>query len=97
MRLELSAFVETDLDEIAAFIADDNPGRAVTFIQDIRAKFRVIQRTPLLYQLRPDIGEEARMATVGHYAILFRVMDAVVRTERVVYGGRDLPNVFDAS
>ena len=97
MRLELSAFVETDLDEIAAFIADDNPGRAVTFIQDIRAKFRVIQRTPLLYQLRPDIGEEARMATVGHYAILFRVMETVVRIERVVYGGRDLPNVFDAS
>lgn len=97
MRLELSAFVETDLDEIAAFIADDNSGRAVTFIQDIRAKFRVIQRTPLLYQLRPDIGEEARMATVGHYAILFRVMEAVVRIERVVYGGRDLPNVFDAS
>ena len=96
MRLELSAFVETDLDEIAAFIADDNPGRAVTFIQDIRAKFRVIQRTPLLYQLRPDIGEEARMATVGYYAILFRVMDVVVRIERVVYGGRDLPNVFDA-
>ena len=96
MRLELSASVETDLDEIAAFIADDNPGRAVTFIQDIRAKFRVIQRTPLLYQLRSDIGEEARMATVGHYAILVRVMEAVVRIERVVYGGRDLPNVFDA-
>ena len=97
MRLELSAFVETDLDEIAAFIADDNPGRAVTFIQDIRAKFRVIQRTPLLYQLRPDIGEEARMATVGHYAILFRVMGEIVRIERVVYGGRDLPNACDAS
>ena len=96
MRLELSAFIETDLDEIAAFIADDNPGRAVTFIQDVRAQFRVIQRTPLLYQLRPDIGDEARMATVGHYAILFRVMEAAVRIERVVYGGRDLPNVFDA-
>ena len=96
MRLELSAFVETDLDEIAAFIADDNPGRAITFIQDIRTKFRVIQRTPLLYQLRPDIGEEARTATVGHYAILFRVREAAVRIERVVYGGRDLPNVFDA-
>ena len=52
MRLELSAFVEIDLDEIAAFIADDNPGRAVTFIQDIRAKFRVIQRTPLLLSER---------------------------------------------
>ena len=97
MRLELSAFVETDLDEIATFIADDNPGRAVTFIQDIRTKFRVIRRTPLLHQLRPDIGEEARMATVGHYAILFRVLETAVRIERVVYGGRDLPEVFDAS
>ena len=37
------------------------------------------------------------MATVGHYAILFRVREAAVRIERVVYGGRDLPNVFDAS
>ena len=93
MRLELSAFVEADLDAIAAFIADDNPGRAVTFIQDIRAKFGVIQRTPLLYQLRTDTGEETRMATVGHYAILLRVVEAVVRIERVVYGGRDLPNL----
>ena len=63
--MELSAFVATDFDDIAAFTADDNPGRAVTFLQNIRAKFRMIQRTPLLYQLRPDIGEEARMAPVG--------------------------------
>ena len=63
MQLELSAFVEADLDTIAAFIAEDNPGRALTFIRDIRSKFRAIQRSPLLYQLRPDIGEDARM---GH-------------------------------
>jgi toxin ParE1/3/4 len=35
MRLELSRFVEGDLDDIAAYIAQDNPHRAVTFIQDI--------------------------------------------------------------
>ena len=96
-RLELSAFVEADLEDIAAYIAQDNPRRAVTFIQDIRAKFRDIQRSPLLYQLRPDIGEEARMATVGRYAILFWIGDDVVRIERVVYGGQDLPGVFDLS
>lgn len=95
IRLELSAFVETDLDAIAAFIAEDNPRRAVTFIQDIRGKFGDIQRTPLLYQLRPDIGDQARMASVGNYAILFRVREAAVRIERVVYGGRDLPSVLD--
>ena len=96
MRQELSRFVECDLDDIAAYIAQDNPPRAVTFIEDIRAKFRDIQRNPLIYQLRSDISDEARMATVGSYAILFRVMGEVVRIERVVYGGRDLPGVFDS-
>ena len=95
MQLELSRFIEGDLDDIADFIAQDNPGRAVTFIQDIRKKFRDIQNNPLIYQLRPDIGEEARMATVGNYAILFRVIGEVVRIERVTYGGRDLPSVLD--
>ena len=87
----------SDLDDIAGYIAQDNPYRAVTFIQDIRAKFLDVQRNPLLYQLRPDIGEEARLATVGNYAILFRVAGEVVRIERVTYGGRNLPAMFDPS
>ena len=35
MRLELSCYIEGDLDGIADYIAQDNPHRAVTFIQDI--------------------------------------------------------------
>lgn len=95
MRLEFSRYIEGDLDDIADFIAQDNPSRAVTFIQNIRTKFLDIRRDPLIYQLRPDIGEEARMATIGNYAILFRVFGEIVRIERVAYGGRDLPGVFD--
>jgi len=95
MRLELSRFITGDLDDIAAYIAQDSPRRAVSFIRDIRAKFHAIQRNPLIYQLRPDIGNEARMATVGNYAILFRIAGEVVRIERVVYGGRDLPGMFN--
>jgi toxin ParE1/3/4 len=97
MRLEVSSFIEQDLDNIAAYIAEDNPCRAVTFIQDIRAKFREIQRNPLIYQRRSDIGDEARMATVGSYAILFRIVGEVIRIERVAYGGRDLPSILDPS
>lgn len=93
IQLKLSRFIEGDLDDIANFIAQDNPRRAVTFIKQIRAKFSEIQRIPLSFQLRPDIGDEARMANFGNYAILFRVMADVVRIERVVYGGRDLPDV----
>ena len=94
MRLELSAFVEGDLDRIAAHIAEDNPRRAVTFVCDIRMKLAAVARDPLIYQLRPDIGEDARLASVGRYAILFRVTGDVVRVERVVWGGRDLPETL---
>ncbi len=97
MQIELSRYIEEDLDVIADFIAQDNPKRAATFIQDIRGKFYNIQREPSIYQLRSDIGEDARMATVGNYAILFRIMGNVVRIERVVYGGRNLSGVFDPS
>ncbi len=94
MRLELSRFVESDLDDIASYIAQDKPHRAVSFIREIRTRFHEIRQNPLLYQLRPDIGEEARLTTVGNYAILFRVTGDAVRIERVVYGGRDLPGIF---
>jgi plasmid stabilization system protein ParE len=97
MRLELSRFVEADLDEIADYIAQDNPRRAVTFVREIGAKFREIQRNPLIYRLRPEIGEDARVAVVGNHAILFRVIGDVVRIERVTYGGRDLPSLFEPS
>ncbi len=95
MQLQLSRFIEDDLDNIADYIAQNNPIRAVTFIQEIRTTFRDIQRNPLIHQLRPDIGEEARMTTIGNYAILFRVVEEGVRIERVVYGARDLPCIIE--
>ncbi|NOT17474.1 MAG: type II toxin-antitoxin system RelE/ParE family toxin [Sulfuriferula sp.] len=97
MQIDLSRYIESELDAIADFIAQDNPRRAVTFIQDIRWQLYNIQREPLLYQLRRDIGDDARMATVGSYAILFRIIGDIVRIERVVYGGRNLPDMFDSS
>lgn len=94
MRVKLSRFVRRDLEEIADWIAHDNPRRAVTFIQEIRETFREIGAGPQLFQLRPDIGESARVAVVGRYVILFWIDGEVVRIERVLYGGRDLPPLY---
>ena len=91
MRVEFSAFVESDLVAIADYIAQDSPQRAVEFIREIRDEIRRIGKNPLLYRLRPEIGEEARLAIVGRYVILFRIKGKVVRIERAVFGGRDLP------
>ncbi len=94
MRIEFSRYIEDDLQEIAEWIAEDNPHRAVSFIREVRDAIRKIGEGPLLYQLRPEIGEDARMAVVGRYAILFWVGDEMVRIERVVFGGRELSPLF---
>jgi len=93
----LSSFIESDLEAIADYIAQDNPERAVSFIGEIRREFRQIERNALLYRLRPEIGEDARVAVVGRYVILFRITQAEkhhVRIERVLFGGRNLPALF---
>lgn len=92
--LELSSFVEQDLEAIADWIAEDNPRRAVSFIREIRAEFERIATQPLLYQVRPEIGKDARLAVVGRYVILFRIAGRRVRIERVVFGGRSLPGLM---
>lgn len=94
MRVELSPHIERDLDEIAEWIMQGNPSRALSFIREIREEFRKIGQSPWLHQLRPEIGEEARLAVVGRYVILFWIAGDVVRIERVVFGGRDLPDLF---
>jgi plasmid stabilization system protein ParE len=97
MRLELSRFVEGDLEAIADFIAEESPERAVLLIRRIWRAILKIGEHPFLYQLRPEIGEGARLAVVGRYLVLFRVVPDAVRIERVVYGGRDLPHLLQGS
>jgi plasmid stabilization system protein ParE len=94
MHVGFSRFVRDDVEDIADWIADDNPGRAETFVQEIWDAIDLIGEQPFLYQLRPDIGEAARLKTVGRYVILFWIDGDEVRIERVVFGGRDLAPLY---
>jgi toxin ParE1/3/4 len=94
MLVEYSLDVEGDLDEIASYIAADNPRRASSFIQEIRSEIQRIGEGPHLYQLRQEVGADARIGVVGRYVILFWIDGDVVRIERVVHGNRLLPLLF---
>lgn len=95
MRLEITQSAVTDMESVADSIAEDSPERADRVILAIERKIALIASHPLLYQLRPEIGENLRLAVVHPYVILFRVIDKSVRIERIVYGGRDLPSLFE--
>lgn len=49
MQVELSGFVQSDLGEIADYIAQDSPVRALGFIRKVRGRFTAIGRNPLIY------------------------------------------------
>jgi toxin ParE1/3/4 len=94
MRFVLAPKIKCDLEDIADWVAQDSPERALKLVREIRAEFREIAQNPLHYQLRPEIGEDARLAVIGRYVVLFWIDGDLVRFERVVYGGRDLPAMY---
>ena len=91
-RLLLSPRAAADLDEIAAYIARDNPVRAATFIAELEAQCRTVARAPLSYSAREDLAPGIRLAVKGRYLVLFRDVpeENAVRIERVVHGARNL-------
>jgi toxin ParE1/3/4 len=95
MRLRLSMLVAADLEEIVDFIAQDSPRHALRVLRLLRARMKEIARQPELYRLRPELGEDARLAVIGQYVILFRIRPNAVRMERVVHGARDLLPMLD--
>jgi len=95
VRLRLSPRVPDDLEEIAEYIAQDSPRHAVRVLRLLRARMKEITKQPEIYRLRPEIGPDARLATLGNYVILFRIRQKVVRVERVVHGSRDLLEMLE--
>ena|ERR1035438_1957055 len=95
MLLRVSPLVPLNLEEIADYIAQDSPRHAVRMLRLLRARMKEVAKQPQIYRLRPEIGADARLATVGNYVILFRIRQNAVRIERVVHGSRELAPMLD--
>lgn len=76
MAYIVSAEAEADLEEIGDYIAQDNPERAVTFLEEIRGRFDAISQMPRAYPERPEIDDGVRACVHGQYVIFYYVTDA---------------------
>jgi toxin ParE1/3/4 len=94
MEIIVSPEAEADLEEIGDYIAQDNPHRAVTFIDEIRSRFEAISRMPLAYAERPEIDPGVRACVHGSYVIFFYVTDKTVEIARVLHGARNIVRLF---
>jgi toxin ParE1/3/4 len=66
-RLLLSPRTAADLEEIADYIARDNPVRAASFVAELEATCRAVAASPQLYPARSDLAPGLRMAVHGRY------------------------------
>jgi toxin ParE1/3/4 len=79
-----------DLDAIFDFIGGDSPSRAMTFVEDIRARCRTLCALPELGPSRPDIGVDIRIFPMrSRVVIAYRVRADVIEITRIFYGGQD--------
>jgi len=84
-----------DLQEIALFIARDNPQRSLTFIAELEAKAEAAALRPDSFRERAEISPGLRAAVHGRYLILFRDLGKEVRIIRVIHSARDLGRLFE--
>lgn len=83
-----------DLLDIGDYIAKDSRANARQFVGKLIEQCQRIGTAPLGYVGREDLAPGLRMAALGRYVIFFRVIDSVVRIERVLHGARNLPVVL---
>ncbi len=94
MRCLYSARAVDDLDDIAGYIARDNPQRALSFIDELQQRCEQLASFPAAAPLRPDIADGIRMVPFGRYLILYSVAGDHLLIERIVHGARDVPGLL---
>ena len=93
-KVSFSPRSRTDLLEIGDHIAQDSRESARRFVARLIAQCQRIGRAPMGYPGREDLAAGLRMAPMGNYVIFFRIVEGVVRIERVLHGARDFPTVM---
>ena len=91
----LAPKASADLDQIAAFIARDNPVRAETFVEELLSVCRRIPAHPENYPKRAALGNGLRVAIHKRYLLFFRNLPEEIRIERVVHSARNTARMFE--
>ena len=88
----LAPRASADLDQIAAFIAKDNPIKAAAF--ELLSVCRRIPAHPENYPRRSALGEGLRVAIHKSYLVFFRNLPEEIRVERALHSARNAARLF---
>lgn len=96
MHLAFRPEAEADLTAIALFIAEHSVERAYAFVQRLRARCRILEKSPLAGRPRPELGKDLRSLFERPYVLIYRVDGDVAEIVAVLHAARDLPATIAA-
>ncbi|MBI2929415.1 MAG: type II toxin-antitoxin system RelE/ParE family toxin [Verrucomicrobia bacterium] len=83
-----------DLERICRDLGSLNPVPADTLMARIDEMYELLAKHPLMGRARPQLGEGLRSFPVGQYLVFYLPETDGIAVMRVLYGGRDLPALF---
>lgn len=90
MIVRLAAEAERDLEAIGDRIAEDDPQRALSFVQEIRAHCLALRDFPERFPLVPRYERYGvRHRAHGNYLIFYRVETEAVVVLHILHGAMD--------
>jgi len=93
-QLKFKPTALTDLKQISEFIAQDNPYRGMSFIEEIRQACLVWAETPFAGRDRSDLREGIRSFPHAKYVIFYQPLETGICIVRVLHGSRDHKQAF---
>ncbi|MBH5401387.1 type II toxin-antitoxin system RelE/ParE family toxin [Bradyrhizobium sp. CNPSo 4010] len=90
MIVVLTAEAESDLEEIASYVAAQSPQSALTLIRGLRDRCETLADAPHRYPLVPRYEQKGiRRRPFGNYLIFYRVGRDAIEVIHILHGARD--------
>lgn len=96
MKVRISRRASADLEEIADWIARDNPAHADSFVNELLERGLSLVRHPRRFPRVGTIGGEPVYKLGWHdYVLLYRISSDSVEIARILHGKRDWAGMLD--
>ncbi len=84
-----------DLEEIHAYIAQDNLPAALKFIERVHNRCTLLSGHPRIGRKRDDLLPSLRNVREGDYLIFFRPIPKGIEIYRILHGKRHIKKLFE--
>lgn len=94
MKVILSDNAERDLEAIGDWIAQDNPARAISFVEELLQACREIGSAPRSFPMVDGQRDRTlRRRVHGNYLIFYDIGETAVEILHVLHGARDYEHI----